>query len=63
MQASPSAFLAIYAGWPERLYVIDEKGKLVYKGGMGPFEFHPEQVEAWVARRFPDVRPTSARAD
>ncbi|HVS04242.1 MAG TPA: deiodinase-like protein, partial [Thermoanaerobaculia bacterium] len=23
---------ALYAGWPERLYVIDETGSIVYKG-------------------------------
>jgi hypothetical protein len=42
-----------YAGWPERLYVIDEQGKIVYKGETGPFGFHPEEVEAWLAERFP----------
>lgn len=46
---------AAYAGWPERLYIVDEGGRIVYKGGMGPFEFHPEEVEAWLAKRFPDV--------
>lgn len=45
----------VYAGWPERLYVIDEQGNIAYKGGMGPFEFHPEEVEAWLGARFPDV--------
>ena len=44
----------LYAGWPERLYIIDEKGVIAYKGGMGPFEFHPEEVEAWLAARYPD---------
>lgn len=44
-----------YAGWPERLYVVDEGGRIAYKGGMGPFEFHPEELEAWLARRFPEV--------
>jgi hypothetical protein len=43
----------LYAAWPERLYIIDEQGRIVYKGGMGPFEFHPEEVEAWLAKRFP----------
>ena len=43
----------IYAGWPERLYVIDEQGTIVYKGETGPFGFHPEEVEAWLAKRFP----------
>ena len=43
----------LYAGWPERFYVIDESGKIVYKGEPGPFGFHPEEVEAWLAERFP----------
>ena len=43
----------LYAAWPERLYIIDEQGRIVYKGGMGPFEFHPEEVQAWLAKRFP----------
>lgn len=43
----------VYAGWPERLYVIDEQGTIVYKGETGPFGFHPEEVEAWLAKRFP----------
>lgn len=38
----------LYAGWPERLYVVGADGRIVYKGGMGPFEFHPEEVEAWL---------------
>lgn len=42
----------LYAGWPERFYVIDEGGKIVYKGELGPFGFHPEEVEAWLAKRF-----------
>jgi hypothetical protein len=43
----------VYAGWPERLYVIDEQGTIVYKGETGPFGFHPEEVEAWLAKRLP----------
>lgn len=49
----------IYAGWPERLYVVED-GVIRYKGGPGPFEFHPEEVEAWLADRFPDVPAPSA---
>ena len=41
----------LYAGWPERLYVIDEKGTIAYKGGPGPFEFEPDEVEAWLRAR------------
>jgi Iodothyronine deiodinase len=43
---------ALYAGWPERLYIVDEKGIIVYKGKPGPFGYHPEEVEDWLARRF-----------
>ena len=28
-------------------------GKIVYKGEPGPFGFHPEEVESWLAERFP----------
>ena len=42
----------LYAGWPERLYVIDEQGVIVYKGEQGPGGYHPEEVDAWLARRF-----------
>ena len=40
----------IYAGWPERFYIVDKGGTIVYKGEPGPFGFHPEEVEAWLAR-------------
>lgn len=39
----------VYAGWPERFYIIDRQGVIVYKGEPGPFGFHPEEVEAWLA--------------
>lgn len=41
-----------YAGWPERFYIVDESGKIVYKGEPGPFGFKPEEVEKWLATRF-----------
>jgi hypothetical protein len=44
---------ALYAGWPERFYILDEKGVIVYKGKPGPFGYHPEEVESWLAKRFP----------
>lgn len=43
---------AVYAGWPERLYVVDETGTIVYKGKPGPFGYHPEEVAAWLKGRF-----------
>lgn len=36
--------MACYAAWPERIYVIDREGRIVYKGGMGPFYFAPDQL-------------------
>jgi len=37
--------MACYAAWPERLYVIDTDGRIIYKGGMGPYYFDPGEVE------------------
>ena len=42
-----------YAAWPERLYVIDPDGRIVYEGGNGPFHYKPEEVRAWLEARFP----------
>ena len=46
---------ALYAGWPERFYIVDERGIIAYKGKTGPFGYHPEDVEAWLAARFPPM--------
>ena len=34
-----------YTGWPDRLYVIDRDGRVVYKSKPGPFGFHANEVE------------------
>lgn len=44
--------MACYAAWPERLYVVDTDGTIVYKGDMGPFGFKPEEVESYLEERF-----------
>jgi Iodothyronine deiodinase len=51
-----------YSAWPERLYVIDERGQIAYAGGMGPFNYNPEEVRAWLAKRFGPVTQTSSTA-
>jgi hypothetical protein len=56
-----------YAAWPERLYVLDENGRISYKGGNGPFKYDPKEVRAWLAQRFgevkhPEATPTPAPA-
>lgn len=35
-----------YAAWPTRLYLIGIDGRVVYHGGLGPFDFHPRKLEA-----------------
>jgi peroxiredoxin len=47
----------LFGAWPERLYVIETDGKIAYKGELGPFGFHPEEVEAWLESKFPGVAP------
>jgi len=48
---------ACYAAWPERIYVIDRDGRIVYKGGMGPFHFEPEELRRFLEKM--DARGTS----
>ncbi len=43
---------AVYAGWPERFYVVDERRTIVFKGEPGPYGFRPEDVESWLRKRF-----------
>ncbi len=45
-----------YSAWPERIYIIDEHGKIAYAGGMGPFNYHPEEARAWLAARYGEVK-------
>ena len=48
-----------YAAWPERLYVIDESGRIAYKGGNGPFKYDPKEVRTWLAERYGEVKHTA----
>ena len=34
-----------FAAWPERIYILGPGGKVLYKGGMGPFGFDPNDAE------------------
>lgn len=38
----------LYAGWPERMYIISRDGKIAYAGGRGPWGFRVDEVEAWL---------------
>ena len=33
-----------YAAYPARLYLIGLDGRVVYAGGMGPWEFYPQKL-------------------
>ena len=35
-----------YTGWPDRLYLIDAKGRVAYKSKPGPFGFKSEELKA-----------------
>jgi hypothetical protein len=53
-----------YAAWPERLYIVDERGQISYKGGNGPFKYNPKEVRAWLAQRYGEVKhPEAATAE
>src|SRR5438045_3277850 len=34
-----------YSGMPDRLYLLDKRGRVAYKGGRGPFGFKPGELE------------------
>lgn len=40
-----------YEASPERLFVV-ERGVVVYRGGQGPFDYKPEEIAAWLEKRF-----------
>jgi hypothetical protein len=45
--------MACYAAWPERIYVIDREGRIVYKGGVGPFYFAPDELREFLENMTP----------
>lgn len=48
----------LYDAWPDRLFVIDETGRIVVRGDPGPWGFDPSvaAATAWLESRFPGVR-------
>jgi hypothetical protein len=42
-----------YAGWPERLFIVNPRGTIAYAGQVGPFGFDPAEVEAWLRKNLP----------
>jgi hypothetical protein len=38
-----------FAAWPERIYILAPGGRVLYKGGMGPFGFDVEEASKRLA--------------
>ena len=51
-----------YSAWPERIYIIDESGRIAYRGGMGPFKYYPAEVREWLAARYGAVKHEQPKA-
>jgi Iodothyronine deiodinase len=45
-----------YSGMPDRLYVIGRDGRVVYKGGRGPFGFSAAEMEQAVILHLLDLQ-------
>ncbi len=45
------AVSSAYGGWPERIYVLDEEGRIAYQGGTGPFDFRPAEAREFLLSR------------
>jgi len=39
-----------YTGWPDRIYLVDQKGRVAYKSKPGPFGFKSEELSAAIAK-------------
>jgi type I thyroxine 5'-deiodinase len=48
-----------YTGWPDRLYLIDANGRVVYKSRPGPFGFKPDDLRA-ALQKLPNLAPVTA---
>jgi len=51
--------LACYAAWPERIYVVDTVGRILLKGGMGPFKFDPTELQDFLRAKLGEPRALS----
>jgi type I thyroxine 5'-deiodinase len=49
---------AAYTGWPDRIYLIDRDGRVVYKSKPGPFGFKPDDLAAALAK-LPPIQTAS----
>ena len=50
-----------YTGWPDRLYLIDQNGRVAYKSKPGPFGFKPDDLKAALERTLGTQQKTALR--
>jgi iodothyronine deiodinase-like protein len=50
-----------YIGWPDRIYLIDQNGRVAYKSKPGPFGFKAAELSAALAK-LPKSRTAEKRA-
>lgn len=53
---------AAYGAWPDRLFLVDTKGVLAYRGGPGPRGFKPAELEAAIKRVLGGSSATKTKA-
>ena len=48
----------VYHAWPDRLFLVDNKGKIVVRGDQGPWGFKPSVDDAteWLGKQFPKIK-------
>src|SRR5262249_10909620 len=46
-----------YSGMPDRLYIVDSRGRVAYKGGRGPFGYKPSEMEQALVMLLMDESP------
>jgi hypothetical protein len=51
----------LYSGMPDRLYVLDGDGRVVYKGGRGPFGFKVPEMEQSLIMLLLDDKATAKK--
>ncbi len=44
----------VYTGWPDRIYLVDQNGRVAYKSKPGPFGFKSEELSYALARVVPN---------
>jgi type I thyroxine 5'-deiodinase len=42
-----------YAGWPDRIYLLDQNGRVAYKSKPGPFGFKADELSAALTQVVP----------